>query len=46
MGKGEQMWVQIVITPSKKEYHTPGTWFKHHDWVTDKNVDKYHKEYK
>ncbi len=33
IGKGEQMWSQIVITPSKKKFHTPGTWFKTHDWV-------------
>lgn len=33
--KGEQAWMQIVVTPSKKKYHTPGTWFGHHDWVTE-----------
>ena len=33
--KGEQMWMQIVITPSKKKYHTPGTWFKSHDWIKE-----------
>ncbi len=33
--KGEQMWLQIVITPSKKMYHTHGTWFGHHDWVVE-----------
>ncbi|OGI90192.1 hypothetical protein A2911_02180 [Candidatus Nomurabacteria bacterium RIFCSPLOWO2_01_FULL_40_15] len=39
--KGEQAWMQIVITPSKKTYHTRGTWFKHHDWVEEsKNVLK------
>jgi hypothetical protein len=25
--KGEQMWMQIVVRPSKKEFHTHGTWF-------------------
>jgi len=35
MGKGEQMWMQIVVTPSKKKYHTPGTWFKTHDWIAE-----------
>lgn len=30
--KGEQMWMQIVVTPSKKKYHTPGTLFGYHDW--------------
>ncbi len=33
--KGEQAWVQIVITPSKKMYHTKGTWFGKHDWVEE-----------
>ncbi|MGH7249716.1 MAG: hypothetical protein ACREGC_01965, partial [Minisyncoccia bacterium] len=31
--KGEQAWIQIVITPQKKEYHTHGSWFKTHDVV-------------
>ena len=31
--KGEQMWMQVVITPSKKMYKTPGTWFGKHDWA-------------
>ncbi len=33
--KGEQMWLQIVITPVKKMYHTKGTWFGTHDWVVE-----------
>ena len=33
--KGEQMWMQIVITPSKQKYKTKGTWFKYHDWVAE-----------
>jgi hypothetical protein len=33
--KGEQAWLQIVITPPKKMYHTKGTWFGEHDWVTE-----------
>jgi len=33
--KGEQMWVQFVLRPSKKEYHTKGTWFDTHDWVKE-----------
>ncbi len=37
--KGEQMWMQIVITPSKKEYHTKGTWFGQHNWVTQSDVE-------
>lgn len=36
--KGEQMWMQIVITPSKKEYHTKGTWFGKHDWVKESEL--------
>src|SRR3990167_8953359 len=27
LGKGEQAWWQIVVTPSKKMYHTHGTWY-------------------
>jgi len=36
--KGEQMWMQIIITPSKKEFHTHGTWFGTHDWVKESEV--------
>ncbi len=35
MKKGEQMWMQIIITPMKREYRTKGTWFKTHDWITE-----------
>lgn len=35
MKKGEQAWMQIVITPSKKKYKTKGTFFGYHDWVTE-----------
>ncbi len=37
--KGEQMWMQIVITPSKKTWHTHGTWFNHHDWVKESEIE-------
>ena len=33
--KGEQMWLQIVITPDKKQYRTKGTWFGTHSWVVE-----------
>ncbi len=38
--KGEQMWVQIVITPSKKEY--PSKDGGHHNWVkeAEKQLEK------
>ncbi len=35
IGKGEQMWLQIVVTPSKKMWRTKGTWFGKHDWVEE-----------
>ncbi len=35
IGKGEQAWLQIIVRPSKKEYHTKGTWFGKHDWVQE-----------
>ena len=33
--KGEQMWMQVIVTPSKKMYHTKGTWLGEHDWVEE-----------
>jgi hypothetical protein len=39
--KGEQMWMQIVITPSKKTYHTKGTYFGKHDWVQESREELY-----
>ena len=33
--KGEQAWMQLVIRPSKKDYHTEGTWFKTHTWLQE-----------
>ncbi len=38
MQKDEQMWMQIVVTPSKKKYHTPGTWWGTHDWVAEAEI--------
>lgn len=39
--KGEQMWMQIVITPSKKEYHTKGaSWFEKHNWVEEAKIEQ------
>lgn len=39
LGKGEQAWVQIIITPSKKAYRTKGTWFGKHDWVEESKLE-------
>ena len=36
--KGEQMWAQIVITPTKKTWHTAGTWFDRHDWIEESRL--------
>jgi hypothetical protein len=38
IGKGEQMWLQIVVTPSKKKYHTHGKMFKYHSWVEEAEI--------
>lgn len=35
LGKGEQAWLQIVITPSKKKFRVPGHLFKYQDWQKD-----------
>ncbi len=40
IGKGEQVWLQIVVTPSKKAYHTAGTWFGEHDWVAQSRIEQ------
>jgi hypothetical protein len=37
--KGEQMWLQIVVTPSKKKYPEHARfWEKTHDWVAEAEV--------
>jgi len=37
--KGEQMWVQIIITPSKKKFHNHGTG-GYHDWVEESKYEQ------
>ncbi|MBI3306156.1 hypothetical protein HYZ82_03475, partial [Candidatus Nomurabacteria bacterium] len=37
--KGEQAWMQIVVTPSKKTWHTHGTWFGSHNF-TDESIEE------
>lgn len=32
LGRGEQMWVQILIRATGKQFKKPGTWFKKQDW--------------
>src|SRR3989338_4332927 len=39
IGKGEQMWSQIVVKPPKKKYRTKGTWFGTHDWVKESRIE-------
>jgi hypothetical protein len=45
MKKGEQAWMQIVITPSKKKYKTKGSYFwqkseeRYHDWVQEAQLE-------
>ncbi|PIP69127.1 hypothetical protein CO033_01245 [Candidatus Nomurabacteria bacterium CG_4_9_14_0_2_um_filter_32_10] len=39
IGKGEQMWMQIVITPSKKKFPEHAHfWQKTHDWVKESEM--------
>jgi hypothetical protein len=48
IGKGEQMWMQIVITPSKKKYPLhAGIFTKTHGWVkqAELELDKIAKPY-
>ncbi len=36
--KGEQAWLQILVTASQVKYKTEGTWFEEHDWVEESKV--------
>lgn len=36
--KEEQMWMQIVVRPSKKKFHDHSGWFRHHDWVREGEI--------
>src|SRR3989344_9014489 len=38
LSKGEQAWMQIVVTPSKKTWRTKGTWFGKDDWIKESEV--------
>src|SRR3990167_2702279 len=39
IGKGEQMWMQIVVTPSKKKFpEHAGLFTKTHDWVKESEL--------
>lgn len=38
LGKGEQAWVQILVTPSKRMYRIKGTWFGKRDWVEEAKI--------
>ncbi len=39
IGKGEQMWMQIVVTPSKKKFPEHAHfWQKKHDWVKESEI--------
>ncbi len=38
LGKGEQGWLQIVITPAKKTWKTEGTWHGEHDWIKESEI--------
>jgi hypothetical protein len=35
IGRGQQVWLQILIQATNERFHTPGTWFKRHDWKTE-----------
>ncbi len=38
IGKGEQMWMQVVVTPSKKKFHAGEPWFRSHDWIKEGEI--------
>ncbi len=35
IGRGQQMWIQILVQATTERFKTPGTWFQHHDWKTE-----------
>ena len=35
--RGQQVWIQHIVRPSKKAYHTHGKRFAHHGWVDEIN---------
>ncbi len=37
--KGEQMWLQIIVTPSKKRFHNHGTG-GYHDWIEESKYEQ------
>ncbi len=37
--KGEQMWIQIVVSPSKKKFFTKEKMFQSHDWVKEAQLE-------
>lgn len=40
IGRGEQMWMQIIVTPSKKEYPEHAHfWQKTHDWIKEADLE-------
>ncbi len=45
--KGQQVWIQHIIRPSKQAYHTHGTLFGHHGWVdeVEAEIDRQHAPY-
>ncbi len=47
-GKGEQMWVQIMVQFSGNRYHKPGTQSKKQDWIAEgqKIIDEIESKYK
>ncbi len=32
IGRGQQIWMQILVQANGERYSTPGTWFGKHDW--------------
>lgn len=38
LGRGQQMWFQILVKSTDERFHTPGKWFKRHDWKDEAKV--------
>lgn len=35
LGRGQQVWIQILVQATTSRFKTPGAWFGHHDWKTE-----------
>jgi hypothetical protein len=47
LGRGQQIWVQILVQATSERFKTPGAWFAHHDWKEEGKglIKELHEKY-